>query len=253
MLITVPSKTSGGLTQTLECGTLLRRYKRFLADVELPTGEIIVAHCPNPGSMIGCAEPGSPIWLRKSLDPKRKLAHTWVITEAGGNFVSVDTLLANKLVKQAITNGIIPEFTAYSRAISEFSLGDSRFDFCLEPDAQDATTKPSLKNCIVEVKSTTLVDGEVAMFPDAKTERGRKHLKGLARAVALGYRAVQFYCISRHDAILFRPAEHIDEKYAKELRLAAAAGVEIMAWSTKIIRDEKQFSVELSCPITVEL
>lgn len=236
------------LPEALHSGKLLRRYKRFLADVELANGDVIVAHCPNPGSMLGCAEPGSEIWLRHSTDPKRKLPYTWVVTNSSNSFISVDTLLANKLMKHAFANGQIPELAQYKHVVPEYTFEDSRFDFLLKVDNSADT------GCLVEVKSTTMVDGDIAMFPDAKTERGRKHLSGLMRAVKAGYRAVQFYCIARNDVSSFKPAEQVDPKYAQYLREAASNGVEVLAWTTSIaIQDANAFSVELARPVPVIL
>ena len=231
----------------LEKAVLIRRYKRFLADVELSTGEIVVVHCPNPGSMLGCAEPGSAVFLRKSDSTTRKLPYTWVITEVGPTLVSVDTLLANKVVGEALRERRIPALSQYEHVLSEYNYGDSRFDFCL------GTAKDFTPECIVEVKSTTLCEGNVAMFPDAKTERGRKHLHGLIEAKKQGLRAVQFFCIARNDISSFTAAKHIDPAYAEALCRAAAAGVEVMAWTTRMAIDNGSLAVHLHEQIDVVL
>lgn len=225
----------------LEKGTLLRRYKRFLADVKLDDGDEVVVHCPNPGSMIGCAEPGSEVWLRKSDDPARRLSYTWVLTRWQGNFICVDTLMANRLIREALEMRLIPKLSCYNRIQAEHRLGDSRFDFCLSVDEGLDAIPP----CIVEVKSTTLAYGQRAMFPDAKTERGRKHLRGLIDATSLGYRAVQFYCIARGDVSSFSAAAHIDREYAVLLHQAISAGVEVMCWTTSISQESENLSARL--------
>ncbi len=213
----------------------------------MPGGEVIVAHCPNPGTMIGCAEPGSLILLRHSADPKRKLPYTWVMTMVGDIHVSVDTLLANKLVFEALSHGKIPELAGYSRVIPEYTWGDSRFDFYLEDPAG------KLPPCIVEVKSTTLAYGDCSMFPDAQTVRGRKHLEGLIAAKKSGIRAVQFYCVSRKDVRRFSPADHIDKAYGDALRRAFQAGVEVLAWTIDVSSTAERHSVTLREPIPIEL
>lgn len=235
------------LLDELKEAVLIRRYKRFLADVQLPNGDVVVVHCPNPGSMIGCAEAGSRIMLRHSRDPKRKLPYTWVMTSVGDTHINVDTLLANKLFAEAARARLIPALRVYTKVIPEYSWSDSRFDFLLESEA------PNTVPCLVEVKSTTLADGPKAMFPDAKTERGRKHLRGLMAAKKAGMRAVQFYCVSRDDVTQFAPAEHIDPMYAAALREAAAAGVEVMAWVIQVSGDLTKPNITLDRPIEVRL
>lgn len=209
--------------------TLVRRYKRFLADVELGDGTVAVVHCPNPGSMIGVCAAGSRVMLRPAANASRKLPFSWVLTGVGSQLVNVDTLLANKVVFDALANGQLPPFLQYDLVHKEKTFGDSRFDFLLED------SKGSHPSCFVEVKSTTLVEGDVAMFPDAVTARGRKHLSGLTEAVSRGHRAVQFFSIARCDVAEFRPAQHIDPAYTVALCSAHVAGVEMMAWTTEIV------------------
>ena len=243
------------LADNLEKAILLKRYKRFLADVQLESGATIVVHCPNPGSMISCAEPGSEIYLRHSACADRKLPYTWVITRQGETFINVDTLLANKLVAEALAERRLPEFVEYDQVQKEFTFADSRFDFALGKDvsARSGHSNKNFPQCIIEVKSTTLAQGRRAMFPDAKTARGLKHLRGLMAARRQGIRAVQFFCISRNDIDSFSPAEHIDPDYADGLRQAAAAGVEIMAWHIEVRLLQRRFSVSLSAPVKVFL
>lgn len=224
-------------------GRLVRRYKRFLADVELEDGSVITAHCPNTGSLLGCKEPGSRVVLRDSQNPKRKYIYVFQTIEVNGTLVNVDTGLPNAAVFEAIEQGEIPELTGYDLHKREVKYGtNSRIDVYME--------KASGEKCYVEVKSTTLVRGETALFPDAVTERGLKHLGELSRAVEAGDRAVQFFFVGRSDAVEFRPAEDIDPKYTAGLRQAAEAGVEILAYTADVqpssIRVERRIPVNLS-------
>jgi sugar fermentation stimulation protein A len=239
------------LADKLEHAVLLRRYKRFLADVQLPGGETVVAHCPNPGSMLGCAEPGSAVVLRYSSDPKRKLPYTWIITRSGDTYINVDTLLANKLLLEALQQKQVPAFVQYDGIRPELTFGDSRFDFGLY--LRKASINDKNPECIIEVKSTTLADGSRAMFPDAKTVRGVKHLHGLIAARQKGIRAVQFFCISRTDSESFSPADHIDPAYGSTLRLAAESGVEVMAWCIDIGKTGPTYSISFNKELPVIL
>lgn len=216
------------LVEELVAAKLLRRYKRFLADVEMADGTTVVVHCPNPGSMLGVCDAGAPVMLRRSANVARKLPFSWVLVGVGGGLVNVDTLLANKVVDAGLADRLLPPFLGYTRVSREKTFGESRFDFLLEDESAQ------LPNCFLEVKSTTLVDGQAAMFPDAVTARGRKHLQGLTDAVKHGHRAVQFFLIARDDVTEFRPAAHIDPAYAAALCQAQRAGVEVMAWTTEI-------------------
>ncbi len=222
--------------ENLERAVLIKRYKRFLADVQLQNGEIIVAHCPNPGSMIGCQEPGSPVLIQKSSDPKRKLPYTLSVVWSGDVAINVNTMLANKVVAEALGRKEISWFEGYASVRPEVGFRDSRFDFFLSEHSK------SKNDCFVEVKSTTLADTDqgLAMFPDAPTERGRKHLNALMHAVSDGYRAVQFYLIARADCQKFSPADHIDKAYGETLRQAHKAGVEIMAFDIDIRVDDPE-------------
>jgi sugar fermentation stimulation protein A len=244
----MPAKNSAtksiDLVEKLVPGVLVRRYKRFLADVEIAGGTQTVVHCPNPGSMLGCAEPGSTVYLRHSSDPSRKLAYTWVLVAVGEVLVSVDTMLANKIVGKALRDRSLPGFDTYDSIKPEVVYGDSRFDFgCFDVAGN--------LQCLIEVKATTLVDGKVAMFPDARTERGRKHLFGLSRAAASGIRAVQFYLIKRDDVESFAPAKHIDPEYAQALRTSKDQGVEVQARMVRIESNAGEFSYGLGNPVPV--
>lgn len=177
----------------LQSATLIKRYKRFLADVMTPAGETLTLHCPNTGAMTGCATPGDTVWYSTSDNPKRKYAHTWEITQTQqGAFICVNTLRANMLVKEALQNDVIAPLTGYSVLKSEVKYGEerSRIDFLLQADDG--------RNCYIEVKSVTLAENEYGYFPDAVTERGQKHLRELMSVVAAGDRAVVFLqCFTR--------------------------------------------------------
>jgi len=208
-------------------GRLVKRYKRFLADVVLDDGREVTAHCPNSGRMIACSDPGSPVFLSYHDNPKRKLKYTWELIEMPGSLVGVNTLLPNRLVAHAIENGMVRELNGYTDIKREVKVGDhSRLDIRLR--------SPEKGSCYVEVKNCTLVEDGLARFPDAVTARGRKHLVELRRLVVEGHRAVMFFLIQRMDATLFQPADDIDPDYGRELRKAHAAGVEIMAYDVKI-------------------
>lgn len=214
-------------------GTLLKRYKRFLADVKLENGDVVTAHCPNTGAMTGCAEPGWQVWLSPSNNPKRKLAYTWelVLTDAE-HWIGVNTHRANGLVKEALINQQIPELTGYDFHQAEVKYGEegSRIDFLL--------SAPERTDCYVEVKSVTLLQGDKGYFPDAKTLRGQKHLRELNSIVKQGERAVLVFCVQHSGIQTVEVAEHIDPKYTAELKLAMANGVEVLAYSC-VISEEK--------------
>ena len=216
-------------SQPLVEGILLRRYKRFLADVALDNGETIIAHTANTGAMSGCCTPGSRVWLSRSDNPKRKYAHTWEIVEAEpGVLCGINTLLSNKLVREAIELGGIPELEEYQTLRSEVRYGveNSRIDLLLE----SATQVP----CYVEVKNVTLVEQGIGYFPDAVSARGSKHLRELMTMVAQGRRAVIFYCVQRSDCEEVRPAAQIDPEYTATLRQALACGVQALAYRARV-------------------
>jgi len=220
----------------------VRRYKRFFAEVELASGERLVAHCPNTGSLLGCLEPGSAVWLRDSGNPARQLRFTWQAVRVGRTWINVDTSLPNRGVAEAVERALVPELGAYARVRREVAYGTrSRIDLLLEDDARGT--------CHVEIKSTTLVEGSVALFPDAVTERGTKHLRELARLARKGQRAVQFFFVNRGDVESFRPADAIDPEYGRALRRALAAGVELVAYSTRV----EAHGLELGAPLPLDL
>ncbi|WP_095148903.1 DNA/RNA nuclease SfsA [Pseudomonas sp. Irchel s3a18] len=218
----------------LEKGRLIRRYKRFLADIETVGGEMITIHCPNTGSMFNCMVEGGEVWFSRSNDPKRKLPGTWEISETPqGRLACVNTARANALVEEALKAGVITEldgFTALKREVP-YGQENSRIDFRLDyPQGQ----------AFVEVKSVTLgFDGSaVAAFPDAVTQRGAKHLRELACLARDGIRAVQLYCVNLTGIDAVRPAEEIDPGYAAALREAKAAGVEVLAYGVSLSAEE---------------
>jgi len=228
-------------------GKLIKRYKRFLSDVELPDGSIITASCPNTGSMAGLLNPGNRVWLSASDNPKRKYAHTWEMLECGDlaekPMVGINTHLPNKLVAQAIEAGIIPELNGYSSLRREVKYGqNSRIDLLLE-----STDKPP---CYVEIKNVTLLRQKgLAEFPDATTARGAKHLGELSAMVAQGARAVMFYLVQRTDSQRFSLASDIDPAYFNAYIKARSAGVETLVWSCKL--DETAIELDRAIPQTL--
>ncbi|MEW6078354.1 MAG: DNA/RNA nuclease SfsA [Thermodesulfobacteriota bacterium] len=215
---------SGGLSWAkLTAGTLIKRYKRFLADVRLKNNRVVTAHCPNSGAMLTCSEPGRPVYLSRHDDPGRKLKFTWEMIDMPDSLVGVNTQVPNRLVKRAVEAGVVGPLAGYDTVTPEVRVGErSRLDLLLT-----ATNRPP---CYVEVKNCTLVIEGTACFPDAVTDRGRKHLDELMALVAAQNRCVMFFLIQRMDAVSFRPADHIDPAYGKALRKAVQKGVEVMAW-----------------------
>ncbi|WP_339719259.1 DNA/RNA nuclease SfsA [uncultured Paraglaciecola sp.] len=216
-------------SSTLIQGTLVKRYKRFLADVQLPDGSIVIAHCPNTGAMTGCAEPGWKVWLSESNNPKRKLLYTWevVLTEQQ-HWIGINTHRANVLVKEAILENQITELVGYENLQAEVKFGEenSRIDFLL--------TDPQKVDCYVEVKSVTLLDDGTGYFPDAKTLRGQKHLRELSLIASQGKRAVLFFCVQHSGIQSVQVARHIDPDYAKELKQAMLNGVQVLCYGCEI-------------------
>ena len=225
-------------------GRLIRRYKRFLADIQLP-GAVITAACPNTGSMMGCCEAGSRVWLSESDSAKRKYRHTWELIEVGRVMIGINTGLPNALVAEAIASGVVAELSGYGSVRREVPFGEerSRVDLLLE--------SPGREPCYVEVKNVTAAARRgVALFPDCVSERGTKHLRELIRLKRRGLRPVQVYCVQRGDVKEVRPADGIDVEYGRVLREAIAQGVEVLAYRAKVtpseIRIEKQIPVV--CP-----
>ena len=227
---------------TLIKGVLIKRYKRFLADVKLANGEIITAHCPNSGRMIECSEPGSNVYLSYHDNPKRKLKYTWELIKMPSSLVGVNTNIPNLLVFNTIKDGNIPELNGYTEFIREKSVGkNSRIDIFLE--------KKRRESCYVEVKNCTLVRGKTASFPDAVTARGLKHLKELQELKKNNNRCVMFYLVQRMDAEIFTPEYPIDPAYGSELKKAKQNGVEILVYDVNI--DLKKISINKKIPYTL--
>ncbi len=209
--------------------TLIRRYKRFLADIRFDDGTEAVAHCANPGAMTGLAQPGAAIWVEPNDDPKKKLKYGWRLVDHGnGHFTGVDTGLPNRALKAALSARQIPELAAYSRVLPEQKYGEkSRIDFLLRGDG--------LPDAYVEVKSVTLCrQPGLAEFPDTVTERGARHLRDLGEMARTGHRAVLFYLVQRSDCTRVGVAADIDPAYAAACMAAMSAGVEVLAYATRM-------------------
>lgn len=215
----------------LEEATLIKRYKRFLADIETSNGEQLTIHCPNTGSMLNCMLEGGKVWFRRSNDPKRKSAGTWVLSETPQHRLAcVDTQLANKLVEEALHAGVIKELTGFTGLLREVKYGqeNSRIDFCL--------SYPQQKETYLEVKSVTLGfdNTDTAAFPDAVTTRGTKHLRELTTLAKQGINTVLLYCVNLSDIAAVRPCSEIDPAYTQALKEAHHAGVKLLAYATDI-------------------
>ena len=211
---------------------LIRRYKRFLADVELASGEIVTVHCANPGSMMGLAEPGMRVYLSRSASLTRKFPWSWELVEAEGGLVGINTAHPNRLVADAIAEGAIPEFNGYDVIRREVPYGrNSRIDILLS-----ATGRP---DAYVEVKNVHFLrKAGLAEFPDSVTARGAKHLAELSDMVAAGHRAAMLYLVQRTDAVRFTLARELDPTYATAFDKARAAGVEMLAYRCTITPEE---------------
>jgi sugar fermentation stimulation protein A len=217
--------------QPLVRGRLIRRYKRFLADVELESGETVTCHCPNTGSMMGCAEPGLEVWLSRSANAKRKYPLGWeLVRTAGGALVGIHTGRANALVAEALDHDRIAPLSGYTARRGEVNVSGERMraDWLLHGHRE-------APDCLLEVKNVTAaVDYGVALFPDAVSERGSRHLRALAGHVKRGGRAALVYCVQRDDVREVRPADDIDPVYGRHLREALDAGVEAYALGAEI-------------------
>lgn len=229
---------------------LVRRYKRFLADVEFEGGRVATAHCANPGSMLGLAEPGARVWLSPSANPARKLPWSWELVEANGALVGVNTAHPNRIAAEAILSGQIPELAFYGRLRREVAYGqNSRIDLLLEDDGPSGRP-PCHVPCYVEVKSVTLSRAAgLAEFPDAVTARGAKHLDELARIAEAGGRAVMLFLVQRPDCTRFTVAADIDPAYAAGLGRALRAGVETLCYDCRV----SLTGLEVAGPLRLEL
>lgn len=217
------------LPAPLFAGRLVKRYKRFLADIVLDGGEAITAHCANPGSMLGVAPEGARVWVSKTADPKRKLAYSWELVEVCGALIAINTSNPNRIAAEAIEASAIPELAGYASLRREVRYGDaSRIDFLLENGADG-------RPCYVEVKNVHLSrEPGLAEFPDSVTARGAKHLEELAAMVKRGARAVMLFIVQRSDCKAFRPAADFDPAYASGLTRAGAAGVETLCYDCDV-------------------
>ncbi|AUU04683.1 TPA: DNA/RNA nuclease SfsA [Raoultella planticola] len=231
-------------TPPLQSAILIKRYKRFLADVVTHDGRELTLHCPNTGAMTGCATPGDTVWYSTSDNPKRKYAHTWELTQTQrGAIICVNTLRANILAKEAILAGSIVELSGYNTLKSEVKYGEekSRIDIMLQAEER--------QNCYIEVKSVTLAENESGYFPDAVTERGQKHLRELMSVAAAGDRAVILFAVLHSAIDRFSPAHHIDARYAQLLIEAQTKGVEILVYKAELSTE----MMTLNKPITAVL
>ncbi len=233
---------------------LLRRYKRFLADIGLATGEQLTIHCPNTGSMKNCLVADSPCWYSQVESKTRKYPQTLeLVTTPDGHWAGINTARTNELVAEALALGVIGALSGYRQIKREQPYGSekSRIDFLLEQHPQDA------RPCYLEVKNVTLLDqapGDTearGYFPDAVSERGSKHLRELMSVACAGQRAVLLFCVQHTGITSVSPADHIDKRYGQTLREAAAAGVELLAYSAEI-RPE-QGLIQLAAPLPVYL
>jgi len=219
-------------------GTLIKRYKRFIADIKLTSGHVVTALCPNTGSMRSCSEPGRTVYLSRHNRPERKLKYTWELIEMPTSLVGVNTGIPNKLVKESIENKIIKELSDFENIRTEIKYGEnSRIDILLENNN---------KKTFIEVKNCTLMEKDICYFPDAVTSRGLKHLLELQREARAGNRAVMFYLIQRMDVTLFKPASHIDPSYSEELKKAYRNDVEILVYDVNI--DTKGIAINRPVP-----
>ena len=227
---------------------LIRRYKRFLADVRMPDGGVVTAHCPNTGSMKNCIEVDQVVWLSASNNPNRKYRYTWEYSQTGlGHTIGVNTGRANQLVAEAVNAGRIVELAGYKDLYREVKYGEenSRIDLLLKSSKQ--------ADCYVEVKSVTLLEDPVSKgigyFPDAVSERGAKHLRELELMNRVGHRAVLFFCVQHTGVKEVRPADHIDVRYGDLLRQVAEAGVEILAYKARVT--QAGFKLSRSVPVVL--
>ncbi len=223
-------------SQKLVRGKLIKRYKRFLADVELEDGTIVIAHCTNSGSMKTCIEEGAPVYLSPATDPKRKTKFTWEMIFINNGWIGVNTIIPNQLAFDAIVAEEIEKLKGYTFVKREVKFGDSRFDIYAENKNE---------KCFVEVKNVTMKVGNYALFPDSVTIRGRKHLETLIEVKKSGIRAVMLYVIQRMDVDIFGPAKDIDPEYAKSLKKAIDNGVEVIAVQAMVSPDDIKIIREL--------
>ena len=223
----------------LVSGRLVKRYKRFFADVELSNGRIVTAHCPNTGSMLGLANHGVKVWLEPNENPKKKLKYSWkLVDHENGHFTGVDTNVANKIVNEALLQGKILEVLDYDIILREQIYGaNSRVDFLLRNGS---------KTCYLEVKSATLCRQEkIAEFPDTVTSRGAKHLKELSKTVSTNTRAIVLYLVQRSDCNYFKIAGDLDQTYLNETISSSNSGVEFVSYRVNFLSNGIELGYKL--------
>lgn len=232
-------------------GKLIQRYKRFLSDIEITSpaeraGEVVTAHCANTGSMTNCKDDGAKVWLFDSQNPKRKLPLSWEWVEVEGQYKAcINTARANQLVKEALLNNVIREvqLTAATQLKAEPKVDEGRLDFLISSDTDDQLT-------YIEVKSVTLLgEDNIGYFPDAVTARGLKHIEVLMRLKAEGQRSILFFCVPHEGIKQVKVADHVDPAYAKKLREAIQAGVEVLAYQVEF----QQQGLLLRQPVKVNI
>ncbi|MEC8624117.1 MAG: DNA/RNA nuclease SfsA [Bdellovibrionota bacterium] len=232
----------------LKEGTILKRYKRFLADIQLPSGEVITAHTANTGSMKTCWEPGWKAIISFHDNPKRKLKYSLEMTHNGKTWIGINTSLPNKLAKEAIENGLIKELKGYPFIKPEVKTGDSRIDLLLSKEKEADTKKDQF---FVEIKNVTLKGDDhqkkAALFPDAVSTRGQKHIQELIRLHKEGYNAALLFIVQREDVDYFAPAKEIDPVYSELLKKANKEGVLILAYQCSM--SKKEIIVNRSIPV----
>ena len=233
---------------SLQPARLIKRYKRFLTDVELADGSQTTIHCANTGAMTGCADPGNAIWYSTSTNTKRKYPYSWELSQTRAqHLICVNTIRANQLVEEAINSGIIADLTGYQKIQREVKYGseNSKIDFFL--------SSPNREDAYIEVKSVTLLNDGQGYFPDAVTTRGQKHLRELSEIAQQGKRAVLLFAVLHSGITSVRPADYIDPLYGKLLRQALKEGVEIIAYKANFTLEENHAEIILSTPVAVEL
>jgi sugar fermentation stimulation protein A len=221
-------------------GVLVKRYRRFLAEIQLPSGETVLAHCPNSGSMKGVNLPGHDVMVSYHGDPRRHLNYTWEMIRADDDWVGINTLVPNRIVAEALEEDRIPALRRYGEYRSEVMVAPhTRIDFVLGKSGR----------CWMEVKNVSLVENGTAKFPDSVTERGTKHLRAMTKHVHKGGKAVALYVVQHHAANVFTAADEIDPVYGRTLRAALRVGVLIEVWKTKVTPQE----IRLDHPLPVLL
>ncbi|MEN8258387.1 MAG: DNA/RNA nuclease SfsA [Thermodesulfobacteriota bacterium] len=226
----------------LQPATFIKRYKRFLVDVERPDGTILTVHCPNTGSMRGCLNPGNRVMISRSDNAKRKYPHTLELIEVEGCWVGINTMRTNHLVREALEKGLVAELGQVDRIQPEVKVSKrSRLDFLVSKGEE---------KIYIEVKNCTLVEDGKAMFPDAVTARGTKHLEELADLLGPGVRAMIFFCVQGQDGDFFAPADHIDPLYAETLRKVVEQGVEVVAYQAQV--QPPEVVIKQGMPVSIE-